>query len=86
MAISFRVTEHSRKPGTPIVEILLDGVVCAAVYPDGPKGVQVISAHLAAFRHDDGTGAYPPIPSVHLEFDPKPYSITGGRLERHNRQ
>ena len=92
MAVSFRLARHSILPGASIVEILVDGEVAGVVYPAGEKAVRVISAHIKKVDkkegfsgevvEKDGTGNWPPIPHVEIQFDPSPYVISGGRIVR----
>lgn len=83
MAIGFRVLPHSVRPGVQIAEILINGSMVAAIYPDGEKGIKLVSAHMKEVRQDDGTTSVPPIPAVLIEFDQQPYTIEGGRIVRH---
>lgn len=83
MAIQFRVVPHSIRPGAQVAEILLDGEMVATVYPDGQKGIKLVSAHMEGVKQDDGIGSFPPIPAVLISFDPQPYTIEGGRIVKH---
>ena len=90
--ISFRLAKHTILPGVSMVEILVDGETAGVVYPAGEKGVRVISAHIKETEteedfsgeviENDGTGNWPPIPHVEIQFDPSPYVISGGRVVR----
>lgn len=92
MAVSFRLARHSILSGASIVEILVDGEVAGVVYPAGEKTVRVISAHIKEVSEEedfsgevlenDGTGNWPPIPHVEIQFDPSPYVISGDRVVR----
>lgn len=83
MAIQFRVMPHSRRPGVQIAELLLDGQMVATIYPDGEKGIKLVSAHMEKVQQDDGSISNPPIPHVLISFDPQPYTIEGGRIVKH---
>ena len=80
MAVTFEVREHSLKRGVSIVEIKMEGEVVAAIYPDEPKGIKVVSAHIKQVQQDDGARSIPPIPAVLIKFDPQPYEIRRGRI------
>ena len=90
--ISFRLAKHTILPGVSMVEILVDGEMAGVVYPAGEKGVRVISAHIRETKteeeffgeviENDGSGNWPPIPHVEIQFDPSPYVISGGRVVR----
>ncbi len=83
MTIQFRVVPHSRRPGVQIAEIILNGEVVAVVYPDGEKGIKLVSAHMKEVRQDDGSTSLSPIPTVLIEFDPQPHTIEGGKIVKH---
>lgn len=90
--ISFHTKWHDLKPGVQILEIRVNGQMAATIYPDGEKGVKVVSAHFVGLggedpteftRHisiNDGRGEYPPIPSVDLAFNVSPYTYHTGRV------
>lgn len=93
--IKFRIVEHSRKPGVKILEILLDGQMCATIYPDDENSgsIKLVSAHFAGelthqnqfpegIRMHTGEGVYPPVPAVHLSFDPRKYWIELDSISR----
>lgn len=79
--ISFRSIGHSIKPGVEIVEVLLDGHVCAVIYP-GLNGFRIVSAHMVMVEERSGEGEVPPIPSVEVSLDPRPFWIEDGKLKR----
>ena len=76
--ISFRLAKHSAKP-VQIVEILLQGAVVGVIYP-ATEGIKIVSAHMEKIFSNDGVGQFPPIPSMEIVFNPRPYRIEGGRL------
>jgi hypothetical protein len=90
--LTFRTVAHPRLPGAQLVEILKDGNVVGVIYPDGDKGIKLVSAHIedadAAVDPDfagecvmdDGSEGWPPIPAVMVQFNPSPYKIVGHRL------
>ncbi len=90
--ISFRIQPHHARPGTNIVEILVDGEMAASIYPDGDNGVKIISAHfkdLGTERDfskqiviDPGTDPRLPIPAIHFMLEPSPYTIDDGKIVR----
>lgn len=94
--INFRSTQHRYKPAVEIFEILLNGQMVATIYPDDstPESIKIVSAHFAGelthsnqfpegVRIHTGEGVYPPIPAVHISFNPRRYSITPEGIERH---
>lgn len=83
MAVTFEVKPHSIKPGVQVAEILIDGEMVATIYPDGEKGVKLVSAHMEKVVQDDGSKSVPSIPAVLITFDPQPYTIEGGRIVKH---
>ena len=85
MTISFRVTPHGIRPGVQVAEVLLNGEMVAAIYPDGVNGIKLVSAHMEKVTQSDGVGDIPPIPDIRITFDPQPYTIEGGRIIRHPR-
>jgi hypothetical protein len=93
MALTFNIKPHGVLLGVSIVEILEDGRFIGAVYPEGEKGIKLVSAHFAdepeidegfagTVLSDDGTTSFPPIPSLSIEFEPSPYTIVGNRIVR----
>lgn len=90
--IQFRPTHHAINLSTEIVEVLVDGKVAAVIYPDGERGIKIVSAHFvsaddpvamaAEIKIDDGRTSRPPIPAVSMSFDPRPYTIEGDRIIR----
>ena len=81
MAVDFALDIHHITGGV-VVEVLVDGEVAAVIYPEKDKGIKIVSAHIQKIVEDSGTKEVPPIPSVLVTFDPKPYSIVHGRLVR----
>lgn len=79
MSVTFRLAPHFSTSSVKVVEILLDGAVCGVIYPR-ERGIEVVSAHIAAIDQSTGEGTWPPIPSVEISFDPRPYRIVGGRI------
>ena len=82
MSVEFQVKQHVLKPGVQVVEVLLDDNVVATLYPDGEKGVKIVSAHIEEVIEDDGTTSFPPIPAIFVKFNPQPYIIQEGRFVR----
>jgi predicted RNA-binding Zn-ribbon protein involved in translation (DUF1610 family) len=94
MTMTFRVSEHTIRPGVQVLEILHDGMVCGILVPhdDYPNVVRLISAHLLGAGESEGVaphiiisdniGERAPIPTVAFIFDPGPYIIDGGRIVR----
>jgi len=78
--ITFALKPHSVLPGENTVEILFDGKVIGAIYPDRtkPNGIKVVSVHMQEKTKepdfsgevviDDGQRSFPPIPSVNITF------------------
>jgi len=83
MAGTFEVKPHSIKHGVQVAEILMDGEMVATIYPDGEKGIKLVSAHMEGVVQDDGSRSMPPIPAVLITFDPQPYTIEGNRIVKH---
>jgi len=86
VAVTFEVKPHSNKPGVQVAEILMDGEMVATIYPDGEKGIKLVSAHMEGVVQDDGSTSLPPIPHVLIRFDPQPYTIEGNRIVKHPTQ
>lgn len=80
--ITFRIVPHAVVAGSELVEIMRDGAVVAVVYPYGKSAFRVVSAHFGRVWQDTGVGKVPPIPSIEVEIDPKPYHIENGRIVR----
>jgi len=80
--IEFRLAPHSIKPAIQIVEVLLDGKVVAAIYPDAFQSCKIISAHMRNIEFDDGRANEPPLPSVTILFEPREYRIEGDQIIR----
>ena len=85
MSVEFRSAPHGLKPETTIVEILVDGEVIAVIYPDGEKGIKLVSAHIKDVVRDDGSKKIPPIPAILIDFDPQPYTIEDGKIVKHSK-
>lgn len=92
MAISFRIAKHSIRPGTRLIEILLNDNVVATIYSDTERdGIVVVSAHFfekdipedfdGEVIEDNGEGSFPPIPSVKITFRPRRYVIRHGKIQ-----
>jgi hypothetical protein len=65
--IEFRFAVHSARR-SQVVEVLLDGRICAAIYP-GAKSVRVISNYFEhPFRFDEGRSSRPPVPALTIGF------------------
>jgi hypothetical protein len=82
--IGFRLAKHAKRE-VEIVEVLCDGEVCAAIYPAQDSKMLLVSAHIRALMHDDGSAGAPPIPSILVEFNPEPYEISYGRIVKPRR-
>lgn len=80
--ITFRVMKHTVKPNQDLVEVLWDGIPCAAIYPT-EKGIKLVSAHIHGEIKIEDQSVLIPIPAVHINFDPQPYSIVDGKLIKH---
>ncbi len=54
--ITFRAVPHDVRPGVEVLQILLDGVMCATIFPDfdRPGGIKLVSAHFAGELTRDG--------------------------------
>lgn len=78
--INFRLVEYSIREGVRVVEIMTDGVFSAAIYPDGEKGIKIVSAHFDDIKIDSGEEKFLQIPSVNIKFNPVPYAIIDGRI------
>jgi len=92
MAISFRIAKHSIRPGTKLIEILLNNNVVATIYSDTERdGIIVTSAHFfkkdvprdfdGEVIEDNGEDSFPPIPSVKITFKPRRYVIRHGKIQ-----
>lgn len=82
MSVEFQVRQHDFKSGVQVIEILVDGEMVAILYPEGEKGVKLVSAHMEEVVEDDGTESIPPIPAIWVRFNPRPYTIEHGKLVR----
>lgn len=88
--IEFKIDRHHIYPNVRIVQILIDGAFVGAVYPEGRKRIKIVSAHFEETTIDrdfagevnefDGSESWPPIPSVHIKFNPGPYEIRGNKI------
>ena len=97
MTISFKVVPSNVR-NEQVVEVLKDGAVCCVIYPSSPVGdIRVVSAHFAGelaagdalpdgVIMDNGEHTFPPIPAVHIRFDPRPYVVGFNRIERATKQ
>ncbi len=94
-SIAFRNVPHQIRRGVDICEISINGQVVATIYPDqdNPKSIKIVSAHFAGevthgnqfpegVKMHTGEGMALPIPSIHISFDPRKYSITPDGIER----
>ena len=71
--MSFRIVDHSVLPDVQIIEVLCDGEVCAAIYPQEGREIKLVSPHMDGdVETDDGNKSFPPIPAVIVRFDPRP--------------
>lgn len=85
----FRITQHTTTANKEIVEILIDGEVAGAIYPT-EEGIKIVSAHFKGVgteedfsQHvsfEDGSKAYPPIPTIKIILDPERYTISNGKI------
>lgn len=92
--IGFRVVPHRVLPDAEIVEVLLNGEVCATICQDkDSKTIKVVSAHFTGelthdgefpegVKMDTGENMFPPIPAVFISFDPRPWMIVDTTLVR----
>ncbi len=93
--ITFRITPHHIRPGVEVVEVLLDGELCATVVPDEKNdcGLKIASAHFVGelthnnefptgVRMDTGETHFPPIPAVLMSFDIRAYTMEPRRIVR----
>lgn len=84
--VTFRITRHAVKE-VDIVEVMVDGMVCAAIYPGEAATFRVISAHFERVDMLDGEkSSTPPIPEARFKLNPQPFEIINGRLVKHTRQ
>lgn len=80
LGMDFRIAWHSLT-GCRIVEVLLDNGVVATIYPKDYRGIRLVSPHVDGQPElDDGIGETLPIPTITINFDPRPYRIKNGRL------
>ena len=70
--ITFELKNHRVLPGVKIVEVLLDGQVCAVIYPE-PDAIKIVTAHYNGHGLDL---INPDIPAIHLGFKFKPFPAT----------
>lgn len=85
MPIEFLVRDHDILPGRQVVEVQLDGTQVAVIFPEGEKGIKIISPHIDegyGVIEDDGTGDEPQIPHIALRFNPRRYHFEDGKLVR----
>jgi hypothetical protein len=83
--IKFRIAKHHVLEGLEVVEVLIDGNTCAVIYPAGPEGLRLISAHMTDVTHSDGRDQEVPLPEVTILFRPEPYTIQFGTIIRGRR-
>jgi hypothetical protein len=81
--ITFRLATAPH--GKEIVEVLCDGEVSAAIYPDDNNTMKIVSAHMGLISFGDGRNSQPPIPAVAIALAPEPYVIQHGSLIRRRR-
>jgi hypothetical protein len=82
LAVSFRIAEHSYKPGVKVVEILFDGKVVGTIYPEGENKIKIVSAHFSEKdipKDFDGEVVEDVdiVPAIHIAFKPRRYTIVG---------
>src|SRR4051812_46005578 len=89
MPVTFRIVQHTEKPGQEVVEVIKDGHVVATLYGDRPNcDLMLVSAHFAG-ELETGTnfpkgvqmfnGArFDQIPAVNFAFNARPYVIPVG--------
>lgn len=85
MPIEFLVRDHDILPGRQVVEVQLDGNQVAVIFPEGEKGIKIVSAHIDeayGVVENDGTRDLPPVPHVSLWFNPRKYHFEDGKLVR----
>ena len=87
MVVSFRITEHAYKPGVEVVEVLLDGKVVGAIYPEGENKVKIVSAHFSEKdipKDFDGEVIREEevdiVPAIHILFKPRRYTVIGRKI------
>jgi len=87
LVISFRIAEHSHKPGVRVVEILVDGKVAGTIYPQGENKIRIISAHFSEKdipKDFDGEVIEEKesdiVPAILIAFKPRRYIIVGKRI------
>lgn len=86
--ITFRIVPHRHREGIEVVEILLNGQMCATIYPDprDPQAIKLVSAHFAGeltrdnnfpagIQMDTGERHFPPVPNLNITFDIRKYSL-----------
>ena len=82
--VSFQLAPHAYRGGQ-VVEIMVDGAVCAALYARPGAEVMLASVHVADAReaqptditmqHDDGAASFPQVPAWRFRFEPRPYHL-----------
>ncbi len=88
--VAFRLAKHSVRPNVELVEIILNGDVVGAIYPN-KDGIVVVSAHFSTKNVPEGfdgeviedsvEGSFPPIPSAKITFKPRKYIIVRGKIQ-----
>jgi len=92
MPVTFRMAEHSIRPGLKIVEMVLGNDVVGAIYSDPERdGIMIVSAHFSErdipdnfdgeVIMDNGENDFPPIPAVKITFKPRRYIIVDGKIQ-----
>lgn len=92
MPITFRMAEHSIRPGLRIVEMVLGNDVVGTIYPDPERdGIIIVSAHFSERDVPDdfdgevimdvGENDFPPIPAVKITFEPRRYIIVDRKIQ-----
>lgn len=88
--VTFRIVPHSIRRDIQVVEVLLDGAVCATITPGDDASIRLMSAHIENSSTDKGLpsgitfdskrGSSLPIPILTVRFRPRPYRIEGGEI------
>jgi hypothetical protein len=87
LVVTFRIAEHSYKPGLEVVEVLVDDKVVGVVFPEEENKIKIISAHFSEkevpkdFDGEVIEGKESDIvPAIHITFKPRKYTIIGKRI------
>lgn len=78
MVVEFNIRPHDITPGVNVVDVLIDGVMAAVIFPDSSNRIKLMSAHIADAQMFEGD----PVPAITVEFNPRPYEIIDGRIVR----